>query len=77
MVDVPGAAADLLVGSGVGFYEGEALVDGIDHIIPRSRGGIDDPNNLQGMCHTCHSRKTAIEDGRWGGQVQIPSHAKK
>ena len=24
------------------------------------------PSNLQGMCHDCHSRKTAIEDGRWG-----------
>ena len=20
----------------------------------------------QGMCHDCHSRKTALEDGRWG-----------
>ena len=23
-------------------------------------------SNLQGLCKTCHSRKTAIEDGRWG-----------
>jgi len=29
-------------------------------------GDMDDPSNLQGMCHACHSRKTAIEDGRWG-----------
>ena len=38
----------------------------VDHIVPRRGGGTDDPSNLQGMCETCHSRKTAIEDGRWG-----------
>ncbi len=38
----------------------------VDHIKPRRDGGTDDPDNLQGMCHDCHSRKTAIEDGRWG-----------
>jgi len=39
----------------------------IDHIIPRSAGGTDDPANLQPLCRQCHSRKTAREDGRWGG----------
>ncbi len=24
------------------------------------------PSNLQGMCDDCHSRKTALVDGRWG-----------
>jgi 5-methylcytosine-specific restriction protein A len=39
----------------------------VDHIIPRGQpGGTDDPLNLQGLCHTHHSRKTAVEDGRWG-----------
>ena len=37
----------------------------VDHIIPRRRGGSDDPGNLQGLCLPCHSRKTALEDGRW------------
>jgi len=38
----------------------------VDHITPRRRGGTDDEANLQGLCHECHSSKTATEDGRWG-----------
>ena len=38
----------------------------VDHIVPKRDGGRDDPANLQGLCHECHSRKTALEDGRWG-----------
>jgi len=38
----------------------------VDHITPRRRGGTDAESNLQGLCHTCHSSKTATEDGRWG-----------
>lgn len=38
----------------------------VDHIIPRRRGGDDSMENLQGLCKGCHSRKTAVEDGRWG-----------
>lgn len=29
----------------------------IDHIIPRSRGGTDDPENLQLLCAACNSMK--------------------
>lgn len=46
----------------------------VDHIVPRRRGGTDDPSNLQGMCHDCHSAKTAKEDGRWGYAPQSTSH---
>lgn len=38
----------------------------VDHIVPRARGGTDDESNLQALCHECHSRKTALEDSRWG-----------
>ena len=39
----------------------------VDHVIPRGkRGGTEEDSNLQGMCHTHHSRKTATSDGRWG-----------
>jgi len=42
-----------------------------DHIIPVS--GPDDPlfwdpNNHQALCHSCHSRKTAKEDGGFGNR---------
>ena len=40
----------------------------VDHIIPH-RGNPDlmwDEENLQALCHSCHSRKTASEDGGYG-----------
>lgn len=40
----------------------------VDHIVPISQGGDRlDMSNLQALCHTCHSRKTRIEQNekRW------------
>lgn len=42
----------------------------VDHITPRAAGGTDAPTNLQGLCHSCHSRKTAKGDGSWGNPLQ-------
>lgn len=39
-----------------------------DHIIPH-RGDpalFWDPINWQALCKSCHDRKTALHDGRWG-----------
>jgi len=44
----------------------QVLATDVDHVTPRKEGGTDDENNLQSLCHACHSRKTAREDGRWG-----------
>ena len=38
----------------------------VDHVLSRRRGGTDDPSNLQSLCHSHHSSKTALEDGRFG-----------
>jgi 5-methylcytosine-specific restriction protein A len=43
----------------------------VDHIIPRAQGGTDDEDNLEAMCHSCHSRKTDEQDHGfigYGGQ---------
>ena len=43
------------------------LASEVDHKIPH-RGDIKlfwDRGNWQSLCHECHSRKTATEDGRW------------
>lgn len=40
----------------------------VDHITPRRQGGTDEWSNLQGLCRECHSRKTALHDGRWDGK---------
>jgi ATP adenylyltransferase len=29
----------------------------VDHIVPRARGGKDDPDNLQALCYRCNSMK--------------------
>jgi 5-methylcytosine-specific restriction protein A len=44
---------------------GRAASTDVDHVVPRSAGGTDEAENLQGLCHACHSRKTAVSDRRW------------
>jgi 5-methylcytosine-specific restriction endonuclease McrA len=29
----------------------------VDHIVPRNRGGTDDPDNLQALCYSCNATK--------------------
>lgn len=38
----------------------------VDHIIARRQGGGDQWSNLRALCHSCHSRKTVIDDGALG-----------
>ena len=33
----------------------------VDHKLPKRQGGSDDESNLQGLCKSCHSRKTMME----------------
>jgi len=36
----------------------------VDHIVPLHKGGTDDLDNLQSLCHDCHAEKTATEQGK-------------
>ena len=40
---------------------GRAASSHVDHVIPRQDGGSDAFDNLQGLCASCHTRKTARE----------------
>lgn len=35
----------------------------VDHKIPKSKGGTDDPDNLQSLCVPCHDAKTLADKG--------------
>jgi 5-methylcytosine-specific restriction protein A len=43
----------------------------VDHIIARAKGGGDVMDNLRSYCHSCHSRKTAREDGGFGRRPKV------
>ena len=40
----------------------EASVE-VDHIIPVTKGGTDERDNLQGICKECHEEKTRKDLG--------------
>lgn len=40
----------------------------VDHVQPKCKGGTNELGNLQALCKSCHSRKTALEDGGFGHQ---------
>lgn len=42
----------------------------VDHIKPKGQGGSDEWTNLQGLCHSHHSQKTARYDGAFGNPVR-------
>jgi len=35
----------------------------VDHIIPVTKGGMDEENNLRAICKSCNSKKGASEEG--------------
>lgn len=38
----------------------------VDHKVTIAAGGARlEDSNLQSLCKSCHSRKTALEGGRW------------
>jgi diadenosine tetraphosphate (Ap4A) HIT family hydrolase len=39
----------------------------VDHIVPRNRGGTDDPDNLQALCYRCNAMKRDRDDTDFRG----------
>ena len=39
----------------------------VDHVLPRSKGGSDAPENLQALCWLCNTNKGAGDDTRFAG----------
>ena len=39
----------------------------MDHIVPRRRGGTDDPDNLQTLCYRCNAMKRDRDDTNFRG----------
>lgn len=42
----------------------------VDHIVPKSKGGGDDADNLQVLCGACHAAKTEREAAEAQGRRQ-------
>jgi 5-methylcytosine-specific restriction enzyme A len=40
-----------------------------DHIVPLWKGGRDEEGNLQGLCSSCHAKKTAAEAAERAGRA--------
>jgi len=49
------------------------LATDVDHVLPKRAGGADSYDNLQALCHRCHSRKTALQSSGWGDAQKISS----
>lgn len=48
----------------LGYHKGRLVrTDSVDHITALRAGGPTVRANLRGLCHQCHSKKTADEDG--------------
>jgi 5-methylcytosine-specific restriction endonuclease McrA len=58
-------------------YRCQGIADTVDHIIPRSKGGGNNPGNLRAMCRSCNSAKgDKVEtrsnwtNSRWGVRLR-------
>ena len=49
----------------------------VDHILPQSQGGTDDPDNLQALCWLCNTNKGAGDDTDFRSVNQSYAHRDK
>lgn len=53
------------------------VAEQVDHIVPVASGGTNDEENLQGLCSSCHRRKTVLHDGGSGRAKRRMATSKK
>jgi 5-methylcytosine-specific restriction protein A len=53
------------------------LATQVDHLGSLSSGGTNKWINLQGLCHSCHSRKTAVYDRGFGNRSKNIKYSTK
>lgn len=47
------------------YYCGDWFANTVDHLMPVSRGGTDEPSNVRSACFSCNSRKGALTEAEW------------
>lgn len=43
----------------------------LDHVVPRSKGGTNEPSNLVTLCHDCNSRKQDTDPEEWFVETSV------
>jgi hypothetical protein len=64
-----GIESDVSIAKLIAFYDGRYSLGCankgyfvVDHILPRNKGGINHPANLQTLCSRCNSKKAKLSD---------------